>query len=295
MRLTNTTLPHPVLGQFDAISGIVELRNPETSGNPEIEKSENTFEVKLKLYHENEAIHDLVAAGKAQYFCEISCSDTLYRSAITSSEQEIKVLINRMDVRRKVHIEAFCVTTQEISNYLNPKVHEDYLRFNFTLDEGDLLIYFGRIVFDANIQYEKLKAASSFMEIIPHDGKEDYVDFVLDNPKILIKLPVEDYNLYKMDMIRLKKEYSPIIHASLVQTALTTALFNLDKYAEKGALWATSLKYRLEHEPEINGGFSEIDTNDISKVIHRLLGNPTNRLLMELKKLAIESNQIESL
>lgn len=290
----NKILPHPVLGQFDAISGIVEIRNKETEDIPEIEKKAHHFEIDLKFYHENHAIHELVKEGKAKYLCEISCSDTLYRRTLLSRDSNFKLNIHRKDVRRTVEIEGYCVTSEKINEYTNPEMHIDYNGYTFDLDEGDLLIYFGSINFDADIQYEKLKAASSFMEIVPHEGKEDYVDYSFDTPKILIKLPLEDYNLFKMDMIRSKKEFTPIIHSSLVQNALIAALFNLKKYAEEDkVLWATTLKYRLENDAEINEGSADIDPVNIPKIVSRLLGNPVNRLLKGLEKLVVQNYQFE--
>lgn len=281
MKLDNLILPHPVLGQSDDISGEVGM------GDPEIEINEYEYSIKFELHHDNGTISDLVKLEKAIYCCEVSCSETLFREIFTSKDLEFIFEINRTSVRNKVNFEVYCIATQDIPIYNNPAVHSDYSGFTFELEKADLLVYFGKFHFNADIQYHKLKAASSFMEIIPHQGNEKYTDYILDSRKIQIKLPKETYDKFKQDFIGKKKEFAPIIHASLVQNALTVALYNHKNYLELGGcVWAESIQYRLREEPDLNNGSEEVDPDKIPELVQKLLGKPNDRLIKCLEDLS---------
>jgi hypothetical protein len=279
MKLNNLVLPHPVLGQADDIIGICKFKN-----DPTIEINDDCYQVEFEIEHDNGTIADLVKNEKAIYCCEISCNGTLYRDIFHSKETSFKIEIPRISVRNKVNFQVFCLTIKELFNYNNAAAHTDFDGFSFDLEKADLLAIFGTFYFDAEIQYHKLKAASSFMQIVPNDAGKTLTEYILDDSKIQIKLPEASYEKYKY--FSKKKIFAPIIHASIVQNALTVALFNLNEHIEIGNVWARSIKYRLENEPELNNGSSQIDPNNIPELVQKLLGNPNERLIERLDEMS---------
>lgn len=285
MKLNHLAFPHPILGRADDITGKSEITDLD------IEIQSEQYKVSFSIKHDNGTISDLIRIGKAKYFCEILCGNTMLREIISSSKNNFEITINRVDVRNKVEFSVFCAATTDLSGYNNPAAHEDYSGFIFNLEKADLLAYFGQFEFNAAIQYHKLKAASSFMEIIPHQGNQIFTEYVLDTQKIQIKLAKETYEKFKLDSIGKKKEFAPIIHASLVQTALTYALFNYNKYLEmENCLWAASISQRLKDELDLNNGSDQIDPDHIPLLVQKLLGNPNERLVDCLEKLTIAND-----
>lgn len=281
MKLNNLSLPHPVLGQSDDITAHSEISEPT------IVIGDTSYLIEFEISYDNGTIADLVKFDKALYCCEVTCPGTLYRELFTFSETKIRLSLDRSILRNKVNFQVYCLSKGQISNYSNPAAHADYEGFVFELEKADLLANLGSFSFNADIEYHKLKAASSFMEIIPHSGQETETDYVFDSKKIQIKLPKEAYEKFRHDFIGKNKEYAAIIHASLVQNALTVALYNYEKSLEMGnCVWAESIEHRLRDEQDLNNGSSKFDLDQIPKLVQKLLGNPNNRMIESLEKLS---------
>jgi hypothetical protein len=288
MKLNNLALPHPVLGHANDVSGEVDIIDQE------IEIAEDDYSIKFKIQHENGTIKDYVNSGKAVYCCEVLCSGTLYREIFTSDETSFSFNISRINLRNRVDFQIYCVAAVTIGNYNNPGAHTDYDGFSFELAKGDLLAFFGGFDFNADIEYHRLKAASSFMEILPHTGDEDLTNYVWESKKkIQIWLPKKTYDKFKMDSIGKRADFAEIVHASLVQNALIIALYNFDKAIEMGdCVWAESIKYRLLNEPELNHGSEKIVYENIPHLVQKLLGKPNDRLVDRLERIT-KLNEIE--
>ncbi len=277
MKFKNLLLPHPVLGQEDDINGICDVRNVE------IKTDEKEYSILFEIDHDNGTIIDMVKFDKAIYCCEVKCSATYYRELFISKTTTFSFNISRGELKNRVEFEVFCATTAELKAYNNVASHPDYADFNFQLDKGDIIALFGEFNFNADIQYQKLKAASSFMQIIPNESNKEYTEYVLDDSKIQIKLPKAVYEKYKQDSIGKRKEFSEIIHASFVQNALIIALYNFEDQLARKVLWAESIRYRLLNEQDINNGSDIIDPVNIPTIVQKLLGNPNQRLVDRLE------------
>mgnify|MGYP007024913213 CR=1 FL=1 len=292
MKRNNLMLPHPVLGQSDNIIGDCGI-----VGDPIITITDTSYSLAFEIFHDNGTIADLVKYDKAIYICEVTCSGTLFREVFSSKEFNFQFDIERTTVKNKVDFRVYCIALVNLPNYTNPAAHEDYNDFTFELKKADPLAYFGSFDFNAGIEYQKLKAASSFMEIVPHLGEETHTDYVWDSKKIQIKLPRATYDKFRQDFIGKKKEFAAIIHASLVQNALTVALYNYKKALDMGegqCIWAESIQHRLREEPELNHGSDSIeDTDSIPALVQKLLGNPNDRLIECLEMLS-GANENES-
>jgi hypothetical protein len=286
MKLNNLILPHPVLGQTDDISGNCGLKE-----DPTINIKIDSYQIEFEIIHDNGTITDLIKMDKAIYCCEVLCSGTLYRDAFYSKEPIFSFEIPRTSLRNKVEFQTYCLTLKDISNYNNPAAHSDFDGFVFDLEKADLLAIFGNFSFNADVEYHKLKAASSFMQIIPNEAEKDYTEYILDDSKIQIKLPKDLYEKYKF--FGKKKEFAALIHSSLVQNALTIALFNYKEHKERGDVWAVSIQHRLLNEPELNNGSDQVDLNKVPELVQKLLGNPNKRLIDRLEELSNTENEGE--
>ncbi len=282
MKFSNLTFPHPVLGLGkDDILGRIEL------GNPEINSLQDYYKIKVKLKYENPDLKQLIKDNKAEFLCEVSCSNTLYRELFKNDKGKIEFQIPKKDVKGRVEFICLLVTKDNLIDYSNSKAHPDYKNYTFELDQGDVLAYFGEFSFNADIKYEKLKAVSSFMEIVENqDLKYTYVDLKKD--KIEIQLPTETYNIYRSDIISQEVKFSPIFHASIVLNALLTALYNFEEHKEY--LWAKVIEYRLENDKELKDKNFD-DKENVPEIAQILLGNPFRRLLEGMNVIVESQNE----
>lgn len=281
MKFNDISFPHPVLGLGDAIFGNVDL------GNPEINSLQDVYKIKINCKYDNTDIKTLVIEDKAEFLFEVTCTNTLFRKLFISNKGDIEFEIPKKHVKGRVEFTCLLATKENISEYSNTEAHPDYDGYTFNLDKGDVLAYFGKFSFNADIKYEKLKAVSSFMEIVENeDLKFTYVD--LKKNKIEIQLPTETYNIYISDFISQDVKFVSVFHSSIVLNALLTALYNLDEH--KDYLWAKVIDYRLKKEKQ----FKLLDIaekENIPEIAQRLLGNPFKRLLEGLNAIIESENE----
>src|ERR1041385_4329942 len=182
MKFYDVSFPHPVLGAGDAIKSKCCL-NP----SPEINSSVDTYSLTVTCEHDNSDLSELVNAGKAEFICEATCSNTLFREIYKGNSNQIKFEIPKKCVKGKVFFTCILVAKFPIPNYQNGKLHPDYQGYNFEIEAGDVLAFFGEFNFNADINYEKLKAVSSFMEVVENkDQNAVYTNVDLSKSKIEI-------------------------------------------------------------------------------------------------------------
>ena len=283
MKFSDVTFPHPVLGIGDSVEGITGFTK-----DPEIHVLSDSYKVVIQCNLHNRDLETLIQERRAEFFCDITCTNTVYRSYVVSNNANIVIEIPRKQVKGKVEFTCILVARDSFSAYANSEAHSDYDGYTFTLDKGDLLAFFGEFSFDADIKYEKLKAVSSFMEVIENESIL-YTGVDLKRPKIEVQLPSSEYKAYSSDAISHEVTFAPIFHASIVLNALLIALYNFDEH--KDYLWAKALKYRIDNEEQFQA-LSIDEKEDIPELAQRLLGNPFSRLLTGINVI-VESDSEE--
>lgn len=283
MRFNDISFPHPVLGIGDAINSNIELVATE------IKSSADVYEISIKLKQDNVDLVNLLAIGKAEYLCEVTCTNTLFRKSITSDSNEIEFLVSKKAVKGRVEFLCLLVAKENIKEYSNSESHSDYNGYSFDLGVGDILAYFGEFSFNADIIYEKLKAVSSFMEIVENSDLT-YTNIDLKKSKIQVELSSEAYKLIQSDSISREPKFSPVFHSSIVLNALLTALYNFEEHRDY--LWAQVIDYRLKNDRQLKN-ISIEEKENIPEIAQRLLGNPFNRLLEGLNEIVESANLYE--
>lgn len=284
MNFNNISFPHPVLGvSNEVLSEIKRIEKDDISINP----NNHSYEVKVKYTFHDEALRQMVLDRKAEFICEATCSNTLYREIIRSEKPKIAFEIPRKQVKGRVEFVCLLVAKENIESYSNANFHQDYDGFSFEIEKGEVLAYFGDFSFNADIKYEKLKAVSSFMEIVPNE-ELTYTHVDLKKSKIEIQLPLDTYKLYQSDFISQEVKFVPIFHSSIVLNALLMALYNFEEH--KDYLWAKVIDYRLKNEKQFKDvNFDEKE--NIPEIAQMLLGNPFKRLLECLNVIAESENE----
>lgn len=271
MNLNNISLPYPVLGISDDICPML----PDDAVQFELSDDARNFFFDIRLNFDNDDIQKLIDEGKAEFSCEYDCARTMMRHCQVSSEPHFSVTIPRHDVYGRLNFNCFVSVKESIKGYTNKGFNSDYDGYDFDMDPGDILVSFPQFHYDADIKYDKLQAAGSFMQIRESSLHEE-VFFDISGNKIEILLPPTHYQLYCNPLV---KGAAEIIHSSLVLNALTYALLNIEDHDQ--TTWAKTIYYRLGNEE----GFSVSELQDVSKVpgiAQRLLKDPYLRLFNKI-------------
>lgn len=276
MKFNNISFPHPVLGIADTISGDIDFTYDVLSES-------GSYRIKFELNQNNNDINDLLREDKVEYFCEVTCSNTLYREVFTSSESRVSFEIPKKHVKGKVEFTCLLISKSSIPNYVNSDAHSDYNGFDFEIDKGDVLAVFtsSPFYFNADIKYERLKAVSQILVVKPTKDF-DVVNVNLEEPKINVEIPEEDYENFASNYSDDEK-YIPVFHSSIVLNALLVALYNIKDH--KGKFWAEAIMYRIENEKDTFKNLSIDEPVNIPEIAQKLLGNPLSRLLKGIDNL----------
>lgn len=273
MKLNNISFPHPVLGIRDDVMPLLEDDCVVVAAQSTLDSF--IFEIKLK--QENKTIHELIEKGFAEYTCEIDCQKAFLRENYSNKEPFFSITIPRRKVNATVNFNCYVTVKYPIKGYTNPDFNEDYEGYSFDLDPGDILVGFPQASFEADIKYDKLQAAGSFM-VIREDVTIIQTRFDIAGDKIEIVLPPDLYSMYDSGVGEKNME---IIHSSLVFNALCYALYNIQENSE--TLWARCINARIDTEPDLVG-YKELDKIQVPMLAQALLGDPYKRLFEKLKK-----------
>lgn len=269
--------PYPILGFGDDILS----EKPTFATVPSLSKEKDSFVIVFDIFLDNEDIESLISKDYADYVCEVDCTGTYFRRCFTSKQKSFVIRIPESDLKGVINFTCTVVVKRTVDRYVNCRFNEDYKGFSFRLTPGDLLAYIGEFSYDAEIRYDRLHSVDSIMEI-SEDTTSQLSSVNLSDRKIDIALPSGLFEIYKSHVAN-NVQYANIIHASLVFNALLYALYNFED--NRGTLWARSIKYRIENEPELKdfGAIDDdsefhIDMSRAADLAQVLLGDPYKRL-----------------
>lgn len=271
MNLNNISLPYPVLGISDDVLPLL----PEDAVQFELTADARNYTFKVDLKFDSRDIQNLIDKGMAEYSCEYECAKTMLRRCEVSANPHFNITVPRHAVNGRLNFNCYVSVKVPIEGYSNRGFNPDYEGFAFDMEPGDILVTFPQFHYDADIRYDKLQAAGSFMQI-RESSLHDHVFFDISGNKIEILLPPTHYELYCNPIV---KGAAEIIHSSLVINALTYALLNIE--AHEQTTWAKTIYYRLDNETEFSREELQ-DAANIPGIAQRLLRDPYLRLFNHL-------------
>lgn len=274
MKISNLSLPYPVLGVHDDIVGKYEITGPDITTRPEI------TEIKLVHVLGSHEIHAMVQAGMAEYVTQVHCMKTAYRRCFSTTTNSQSIEVNSNDLRDRVDLEFFVIAAQEIAGYQPAAAHPDYEGFQFRLTRGDVLAHGGTTNFVSEKQWMGSEAVGSFMVLEQGDFKAGPMRFVLDRSKITIILSKDDFDRHRLFSV--SRSFDRIFHSALVLPALVYAVTQMvdatDTYQD--LKWFQVLEDRKTNDPALTG--ESWDIGNAPVIAQLLLSNPMDRTLSSL-------------
>ena len=278
MKLSNVSLPYPVLGIGDDILPALDENSIKIS--PPSKDIDNYY-FEFELSFDNDEIKEYIKNGFAEYTCEIDCVQTVFRESHPFPNNKFTITIPRKSVYGRVYFNCFVSVKRQINNYTNSHFNDDYKGFSFNMEPGDILVGFPSRYIDTDIKYDKLHAAGSFLEIVKGPPSQQETSFNFEEQKIQIALPEELYNLCEQNS--LGKKYGIIMQASLAYNALTCALYEISGLPTN-LKWVRVISTRLHTEDELKDFLvsedeDRIEVERVPELAMKILKDPYNRLI----------------
>lgn len=282
MSQNNLAYPYPVLTAYsDDVQPALVAQNVQVG---EMQVVNNDYVLPLTLILEDQQLLQLIAEGKAEYMFDVNCPASLYRRCINADHNEVEIVFPSKRVSGVAKIRPYVIAKTAFT-YKNPAFHPDYGNESFDIEAGDVLAIFNVVTYDFEIDYNQLKAFSSIMFIRKaEDENEKDIHYLMDEPKIVIILPVDKfakYNQFKAD-----PQYTSAVHASLAQNALLAVLMQTD-WADEDAeepLWKRTIRYRVSHEEELMPYRDLTNPENLVMIAQKLLGDPIQRMFEDFAK-----------
>lgn len=282
MSQNNLAYPYPVLTAYsDDVQPALIAQNVEVG---EMQIINNDYVLPLTLILEDQQLLQLIAEGKAEYMFDVNSPASLYRRCINSNNNEVKIVFPFKRVSGVAKIRPYVIAKKAFS-YQNPAFHPDYGNESFEIEEGDVLAIFNEITYDFEIDYNQLKAFSSIMYIRKaEDENEKDIHYLMDEPKIVIILPVDKFTKY--NQFKADPQYTNAVHASLAQNALLAVLMQTDWKDEDAQepLWKRTIRYRVAHEDELMPYKDLTNQENLVIIAQKLLGDPIQRMFDDFAK-----------
>lgn len=283
MSQNNLAYPYPVLTAYsDDVQPALAEENVQV-GEMQINDN-NDYVLPLTLILEDQQLLQLITDGKAEYTFDINCPASLYRRCINSNHNEVKIDFPFKRVSGVVKIRPYVIAKTAFS-YQNSAFHPDYGNESFEIEKGDVLAIFNEITYDFEINYNQLKAFSSIMFIRKsEDENERDIHYLMDEPKIVIVLPVDKFDKY--NQFKADPQYTNAVHASLAQNALLAVLMQTDWNDEdpQEPLWKRTIRYRVAHEEELMPYKDLTNRENLVIIAQKLLGDPIQRMFEDFAK-----------
>ena len=267
MNYNNRAYPHPVLGIDNSISDSFEV-------NLNVSADKGVIGINLEYSLSNIDLTKLIESHQATYCIQIYCKGTLYREVFRSNKPlPKKIEIPSTRLHEQVEADFFICACDEITNYTNSELSDDYKGYTYLIEKGDILAYGGKGIFYANKSYEELKSVSAFMNIDSGDKKTMPMYNYYEGDKITVYLSQSSYELYQK--VKKEKSYIDTLHSSVVLPALAESIRFLESgdasdYSDKK--WYVLLEKLIQSN----------ETDDPLQTAQKILDHPVNRSFTSL-------------
>ena len=273
----NASLPYPVLSSYED-DIVPHLDANSVLVTPTHDRKKYSFSIQVLL--ENEDILRYIEEGKAEYTCEVTCTRTYLRKCYHSQFPAFTIELGRKEVIGDIWFKCFVTVKEDILDYHNSQFNEDYEDALFDMDPGDMLAIFPSMKYTANLKYDKLYSAGSFM-VVQEDKNNSTVWFDATGDKILVYLPTPMFEQFQS--FSGNQDFNELFHASIVFNALFKCISEYDPKTQENLRWWSAIRYRINTEDAL----SDFDLEDKTRsyeLAQALLADPYKRLFKKLSE-----------
>ncbi len=189
----------------------------------------------------------------------------------------------------------FVVAKEDINDYSNIHFHPDYSGAKFDIEAGCILAVGRQVDFTITKHTDDLSNVPSIFSIV-FNADQNVTQMIvdIDNPKIVIMLPMNDFTNYKA--LNNNVLYQPILISTVVIPALIYTLEEIknrdpeSRYELEDYGWYIALQKVLSTRFACDIASEEFSSQNMLKLAQRLINEPLHEAL---KQLANGSNEEE--
>lgn len=227
----------------------------------------------------NDGLKALILNGQAQYVYHLECAQTGYRQVVRTDKVSDSKILSDKEVCGKLQICPFIVATQDILGYTNAGFHDDYSGATFDIEAGCVLAVGKQVNATIAKEMEDLANTPSVFSIIRNaDPLVTHMIIGIDGPKIIVKLPLNDYYSYKQ--LAKNPITQPVLNSLTIIPALTYALeelkcLTIEEREEFGeSVWYRTVKKALLTKFSVDIESGDFNQQNMVILAQRLINDP---------------------
>lgn len=226
-----------------------------------------------------QSLQDLISRGSAKYVYHLECAQTGFRTVVqTDRLKEVFTLSGKM-INGSLQICPFIVAVQDIEDYASPYFHEDYQGTSFNIEAGCVMAAGQTVIVDISKDIDDLSNTPSIF-IISKNSDEScrQMQVDMDQRKIIIKLPINDFYCYKA--LSSSPPALPLLNSLTIVPALVYVLGKLQALSSEersyysNELWYKVLSRVLAAQFSCNIETEELNQQDSLILAQKLIDTP---------------------
>lgn len=252
-------------------------------------KRVRTLQISIDCEIKNDELQSLLDQDKAEVICHIECSKTKLRYI-----QKLNLGHNEFEIESKlinlnIELVTFVIAKENIEGFKSTKFNRDYNNATFKIDRGQILAIASQVDIPIIKDIYDLSDVPSIITIVPSDIK--YMMVNMDDHKIIIKLPKDDFNNYA-SLGKSIGSHTPILHSMVIVPALTHVIDELIKCNDdfeqySNYRWFKVLKAKVETLKHEFSSDSMLRVGSL-QLVQEILENPLSLALDKLPRMKVE-------
>lgn len=226
MRLGKKTPPYPIINKSTNMSS---YKNSTFSFEYEYEEDSNNLILRnAKIKTNNNDLINYLNEEKLKAICIVECSTTIYRKTFEISLQPKLIEIPIKYLNRKVEISCFVYAIEDIENYTNDDMQDDYKGYRFNIEKYSIFAVDDGVTMTIEYDDKEDNKVSSIFSITKRiDPDLTKMKIELTERKIKVILPEKSFEYY--DSLKDKNTFHNIYFSIIVIPALTQAFNEIQK------------------------------------------------------------------
>lgn len=257
-------------------------------------------DIKEIVFHLNVLMDDgqlqrLIEEEKAEYVFHIECSQTSYRTILSTKDTENIKRIAESELNGKVSVCSFIVAKENLKNYTNENFNQDYGKAAFTIEKGSVLAIGGQTNVEITKEVEELTKIPSIFSILRRDT-DDSIGMQIDINGDKIKLWLSNEEFYNYASATNMPAFQPVLHSILVLPALIYTFETLKNAGVEGIdeygsyRWFKAIE-RILNKSEIGFNAETLENITSYELAQKILDLPVNRALASLTSIGMEDEE----
>jgi hypothetical protein len=297
MNLNKKLFPYPILTNSSQSKGYKKqyfIVNFLTK----IEKNEFViFDLNYRI--DNKKITQLITEKKANIYCLIECSETLFRKKYNILMPITELRVNLDHLKGTVNISYFIVSNDLIGEKNIDGLDEDYKDVVISFNNYEIIGFDSGIVLNIDVEEEIDNKNNSFIVITKNeDIKDNSIAIETQNKRIVISVSEDVFDKY--NSISKVKSLENVFFSTLALHGmyhLFSATLKSDDYSfdmlEEDLPWFTNIKktYKQKYSEDITANYFKENTFELCQ---KILGHPIGKAVNEVYNILNKKEEIES-